>query len=192
LSLCEGYKYCRIDGSTPESERQQQISQFSNDPSIFCFLLSTRAGGLGINLVAADRVIFYDSDWNPQMDLQAQDRAHRIGQKSDVYIWRLGMLFLNILSLSLSLSLTYHFFHAILCVVTSDSIESRILERANAKLKLENITIQKGNFVSADAKSSITSLYDLEEFLKQENMSRVGVVEDKEQTLFENFEVRRQ
>ncbi len=55
----------------------------------FVFLLSTRAGGLGINLTAADTVVIYDSDWNPQMDLQAMDRAHRIGQKNMVNVYRL-------------------------------------------------------------------------------------------------------
>ena len=71
--------------------------------------------------------------------------------------------------------------------VTSDSIESRILERANAKLKLETLTIQKGNFVSADSKSSITSLYDLQELLRNEDLSKVGTMEDDESNLFDNW-----
>jgi len=79
------YEYCRIDGSTSYDQRSDLIDAF-NAPhsSKFIFLLSTRAGGLGINLQTADTVIIFDSDWNPQADLQAQDRAHRIGQKKQV------------------------------------------------------------------------------------------------------------
>ena len=77
-----GYQYCRIDGDTDMYSRDQQIQEFTQPNSgKFVFLLSTRAGGLGINLATADTVILYDSDWNPQIDLQAMDRAHRIGQK---------------------------------------------------------------------------------------------------------------
>ena len=71
---------CRIDGGVSQDDRQQQIKLFNTDTEFKLFLLSTRAGGLGINLTAADTVIIFDSDWNPQQDLQAQDRAHRIGQ----------------------------------------------------------------------------------------------------------------
>lgn len=84
------YKYCRIDGSTDMNSREMQIDSFMAEGSDrFIFLLSTRAGGLGINLTAADTVIIYDSDFNPQMDLQAMDRAHRIGQKNMVNVYRL-------------------------------------------------------------------------------------------------------
>lgn len=84
------YEYCRIDGSTDMVERDEQIEDFMREGSKkFVFLLSTRAGGLGINLTSADTVIIYDSDWNPQMDLQAMDRAHRIGQKNPVNVYRL-------------------------------------------------------------------------------------------------------
>ena len=76
------FKYCRIDGNTPYEVREESIDAYNADDSEkFLFLLSTRAGGLGINLQTADVVILFDSDWNPQADLQAQDRAHRIGQK---------------------------------------------------------------------------------------------------------------
>jgi SWI/SNF-related matrix-associated actin-dependent regulator of chromatin subfamily A member 5 len=82
--------YCRIDGQTGGDTRDQMIDDFNNPNSKhFIFLLSTRAGGLGINLTTADIVVLYDSDWNPQMDLQAQDRAHRIGQKKPVKVFRL-------------------------------------------------------------------------------------------------------
>jgi len=113
-----GITYSRIDGSVPLEQREIEIRKF-NDPDCKVFLLSTRAGGLGINLTAADTVIIYDSDWNPQMDLQAQDRCHRIGQTKPVIVYRL---------------------------VSSGSAEKRILEKANAKKKLEKLVIQKGNF----------------------------------------------
>merc|ERR1719399_1369432 len=75
----QGHRVCRIDGGVPWQERQAAIQDFNNDPSVQYFLLSTRAGGLGINLTAADTVIIYDSDWNPHQDMQAMDRCHRIG-----------------------------------------------------------------------------------------------------------------
>ena len=85
-----GLSFCRIDGTTVGAERQAQIQEFQKPgSSVFLFLLSTRAGGQGVNLQAADKVILYDSDWNPQMDVQAMDRAHRIGQKKQVVICRL-------------------------------------------------------------------------------------------------------
>jgi ATP-dependent DNA helicase len=74
------WECCRIDGGVSQEDRREQIKSFNTNKNVKLFLLSTRAGGLGINLTAADTVIIYDSDWNPQQDLQAQDRAHRIGQ----------------------------------------------------------------------------------------------------------------
>jgi len=80
-----GLSYCRIDGTTELESREQQIADFvSPDSTKKVFLISTRAGGLGLNLMSANIVILYDSDWNPQIDLQAMDRAHRIGQKKVV------------------------------------------------------------------------------------------------------------
>ncbi|KZW04148.1 hypothetical protein EXIGLDRAFT_737823 [Exidia glandulosa HHB12029] len=113
---------CRIDGSTAPDARRAQMDRFNGakegkDPRLF--LLSTRAGGLGINLVSADTVIFYDQDWNPQMDLQAQDRAHRIGQTKPVLIFRL---------------------------VSQNTIETKIMARASEKRKLEALVIAKGKF----------------------------------------------
>lgn len=72
-----GYTYMRLDGSTNVERRQRLMDRFNSDDKVFCFILSTRSGGLGINLTGADTVIFYDSDWNPAQDAQAQDRAHR-------------------------------------------------------------------------------------------------------------------
>ena len=76
--------YLRLDGSSNIEDRRDMVSDYQSDSSIFCFLLSTRAGGLGINLTAADTVVFYDTDWNPTMDAQAMDRCHRIGQVRDI------------------------------------------------------------------------------------------------------------
>jgi SNF2 family DNA or RNA helicase len=84
-----GMKYLRIDGETPGTSRQGLVEQFNNDRSYDAFLISTRAGGAGLNLTGADTVIFYDHDWNPANDQQAQDRAYRIGQKRTVNVYRL-------------------------------------------------------------------------------------------------------
>nr|XP_018266547.1 helicase [Kwoniella dejecticola CBS 10117]OBR88705.1 helicase [Kwoniella dejecticola CBS 10117] len=122
-TLHKGFKVCRIDGSTSQESRREQMHEFNNggdDPEATkLFLLSTRAGGLGVNLVAADTVIFFDNDWNPQMDLQAQDRAHRIGQTRPVLIFRL---------------------------VSAHTIETKILAKAGSKRKLEALVISQGKF----------------------------------------------
>ncbi|KAJ8669045.1 hypothetical protein QAD02_000304 [Eretmocerus hayati] len=85
----EKYTYMRMDGTTPMSQRQVSISRFNEDPSYFVFLLTTRVGGLGVNLTGADRVIIYDPDWNPATDAQARERAWRIGQDKNVTVYRL-------------------------------------------------------------------------------------------------------
>ncbi|XP_059174899.1 DNA excision repair protein ERCC-6-like [Physella acuta] len=85
----KGYSYLIMDGGTAISARQPLISQFNNTPSIYLFLLTTRVGGLGVNLTGADRVIIYDPDWNPSTDVQARERAWRIGQTKQVTIYRL-------------------------------------------------------------------------------------------------------
>ena len=83
-----GHRYLRLDGQTPVQERQYLIDEFNNDPEIFIFILSTRAGGLGINLTAANTVILHDLDFNPYNDKQAEDRCHRMGQTREVKIIR--------------------------------------------------------------------------------------------------------
>ncbi|KAF7726770.1 hypothetical protein EC973_008458 [Apophysomyces ossiformis] len=114
----KGYEYCRIDGQTSQEERIDAIDEYNKPNSDkFIFLLTTRAGGLGINLTTADIVILYDSDWNPQVDLQAMDRAHRIGQTKQVYVFRF---------------------------VTENAIEEKVLERAAQKLRLDQLVIQQG------------------------------------------------
>lgn len=112
------YQYQRLDGTIAAGPRRMAIDHFNApDSNDFCFLLSTRAGGLGINLMSADTVILFDSDWNPQADLQAMARAHRIGQTRPVSIYRL---------------------------VSKETVEEEVLERARNKLMLEFITIQRG------------------------------------------------
>jgi len=119
--------YLRLDGTTKSDDRSDLLREFNApDSPYFMFLLSTRAGGLGLNLQTADTVIIYDSDWNPHQDLQAQDRAHRIGQKNEVRILRL---------------------------ISSNSVEEKILERAKFKLDMDGKVIQAGRF---DNKSSET------------------------------------
>ncbi|XP_046457073.1 lymphoid-specific helicase-like [Daphnia pulex] len=114
-------KFCRLDGRMNLEDRATDMDTFRNDPDTSVFLISTRAGGLGITLTSADTVIIYDSDWNPQCDLQAQDRCHRIGQTKPVVVYRL---------------------------VAADTVDQRIIERAGAKRKLEKLVIQKGKFKS--------------------------------------------
>ena len=122
-----GWKYCRIDGQTAHEDRDRQIQEYNEENSEkFIFMLSTRAGGLGINLYTADIVILYDSDWNPQADLQAMDRAHRIGQKKQVRVFRM---------------------------VTENTVDEKIVERAGIKLRLDRMVIQQGRL--ADQKQNL-------------------------------------
>ncbi|KAF2122216.1 ISWI chromatin-remodeling complex ATPase ISW2 [Lophiotrema nucula] len=115
------WPHARIDGSVAQSERQAQITAFNAPPTskkaTNVFILSTRAGGQGINLAAADTVILFDSDWNPQQDLQAMDRAHRIGQTRNVIIYRFA---------------------------TRNTVEQKLLESAEGKRRLEKLVIRKG------------------------------------------------
>lgn len=122
-----GHIYLRLDGTTRIEQRQILMDRFNNDKRIFVFILSTRSGGVGVNLTGADTVIFYDSDWNPTMDAQAQDRCHRIGQTRDVHIYRL---------------------------VSEKTIEENILKKANQKRLLGDLAIEGGNFTTAYFKSS--------------------------------------
>ena len=109
----------RLDGSTKPEARIQIMERFNRDPRIFCMILSTRSGGVGVNLTGADTVIFYDSDWNPTIDAQAQDRAHRIGQTRDVHIYRF---------------------------IAKNTIEENILKKADQKRHLGHLAIEEGNF----------------------------------------------
>lgn len=112
-------RFCRLDGSTSHEDRETQIDQFNTDKSKKVFLLSTRAGGLGINLTAADTVVLFDNDWNPQVDLQAIDRVHRIGQKKPVKIYRF---------------------------LIKNSVEEILISKSYSKRFLEKLVIQMGQF----------------------------------------------
>ena len=116
-----GYKYFRLDGSTSPEDRFYLVERFNNDESIFVFILSTRSGGIGMNLTGADTVIFYDIDWNPTMDAQAQDRCHRIGQTKNVHIYRL---------------------------ICEGTIEINILKKSQQKKLLGELAIEKGHFTT--------------------------------------------
>lgn len=110
------YHYFRLDGACNLSSRRDMVGEYQRNPDIFVFLLSTRAGGLGVTLTAADVVIFYDNDWNPTMDAQAADRAHRIGRTEDVEVYRL---------------------------ISKDTIEDKIVKRAQQKKNVQQ-TVYSG------------------------------------------------
>lgn len=109
------HKYIRLDGSSKLDDRRDLVHDWQTKPEIFVFLLSTRAGGLGINLTAADTVIFYDSDWNPTIDSQAMDRAHRLGQTKQVTVYRL---------------------------LARDTIEERMRDRAKQKEQVQQVVME--------------------------------------------------
>jgi SNF2 family DNA or RNA helicase len=132
-----GMRYLRLDGSTKSEDRGTRINLFSVAGSPYSiFLLSTRAGGLGLNLQTADTVILFDSDWNPHMDLQAQDRAYRIGQKNEVRVYRL---------------------------VTATVIEEAILNKAEFKMGLDSMIIQVRFIINLRLVCSTKSLLILKE-----------------------------
>ncbi|THH07869.1 hypothetical protein EW145_g3092 [Phellinidium pouzarii] len=114
-----GYLYLRLDGGTKIEDRQYITERFNVDERVFAFIASSRSGGVGINLTGADTVIFYDSDFNPQMDRQCEDRAHRIGQIRDVHIYRF---------------------------ISQYTVEEAMLRKANQKRSLDDIVIQQGEF----------------------------------------------
>ncbi|CAL5356520.1 unnamed protein product [Camellia sinensis] len=139
------YRYLRLDGSSTIMDRRDMVRDFQHRSDIFVFLLSTRAGGLGINLTAADTVIFYESDWNPTLDLQAMDRAHRLGQTKDVTVYRL---------------------------ICKETVEEKILQRASQKNTVQQL-VMTGGHVQGDllAPEDVVSLLiddaQLEQKLKE-------------------------
>ncbi|CAN6665401.1 uncharacterized ATP-dependent helicase Irc5p [Trichomonascus vanleenenianus] len=158
----KNWRICRIDGSTAQDDRQDQIDEFNENPEIKMFLLSTRSGGLGINLTAADTVILFDSDWNPQQDLQAIDRVHRIGQTKPVIVYRLA---------------------------TANTVEQNLIERANSKRRLGQVVIERGRFkgFGYEATSEEEVLSEMEKEFKRESahtdlsgMTRGAWVTDKD------------
>ncbi|KAJ2777650.1 putative DNA helicase ino80 [Coemansia interrupta] len=124
------YTYLRLDGSSKISDRRDMVMDWQTRDDIFIFLLSTRAGGLGINLTAADTVIFFESDWNPTVDSQAMDRAHRLGQTKQVVVYRL---------------------------ITRGTVEERILQRARQKDEIHRIVIAGGDANAAREAQSIVT-----------------------------------
>ena len=158
----KGERVCRIDGSVKQDQRREAIEAFNTDPTVDMFLLSTRAGGLGINLTAADTVIIYDSDWNPHADMQAMDRVHRIGQTKPVHVYRLA---------------------------TANSVEGKMLSRAASKLKLEKLVISGANLKQGTTKEKSAESMSTEELVQllkgggssgtDEDMPQSGVISDK-------------
>ncbi|KAJ8680257.1 hypothetical protein QAD02_016044 [Eretmocerus hayati] len=155
-----GYIYLRLDGATRVDQRQVLMERFNNDKRIFVFILSTRSGGIGVNLTGADTVVFYDSDWNPTMDAQAQDRCHRIGQTRDVHIYRL---------------------------ISERTVEENILKKANQKRLLGDLAIEGGNFTTAYFKSStIQDLFDVDQTETDASMRMAEILDqnkDREKIL---------
>ncbi|KAM0745674.1 hypothetical protein T439DRAFT_176471 [Meredithblackwellia eburnea MCA 4105] len=147
------YKYLRLDGSSTISERRDMVMDWQTKPELFIFLLSTRAGGLGINLTAADTVIFYDSDWNPSNDAQAMDRAHRLGQTKQVTVYRL---------------------------ITKDTVDERIVQLARNKKLVQDAVVGSssiGHTESTQTKTTeVVSLLlgedELEESIRQAELKR--------------------
>lgn len=152
-----GHTYLRLDGATKIDQRQILMERFNNDKRIFCFILSTRSGGIGVNLTGADTVIFYDSDWNPTMDAQAQDRCHRIGQTRDVRIYRL---------------------------ISEDTIERNIFMKAQQKRMLGDLAIEDGNFNTSSVKRhAIHELFNVEPSNKPIEVDKVTEVNGKSNEL---------
>ena len=128
----QGFTYCRMDGSTPVVKRQNLVDMFNSRDDIFLFLLTTRVGGLGLNLVGADRVILFDPDWNPSVDIQARERCWRIGQKKPVTIYRL---------------------------ITSGTIEEKIYHRQIFKTVLSNRVFGEGNDLCSFTSTNMNDLF---------------------------------
>lgn len=170
-----GWNVCRIDGSVPQSERQAQIAAFNkpaseakknakSDDVCNLFLLSTRAGGQGINLAAADTVILFDSDWNPQQDLQAQDRAHRIGQTRNVIVYRFA---------------------------TRGTVEQTLLEQAEGKRRLEKLVIRKGGLIRGRKRQEKDDdeLDELQKLLRRDDGEKFDVKEGEERQILSEREL---
>jgi DNA helicase INO80 len=125
------YKYLRLDGTSKLEDRRDMVLDWQTKPDIFIFLLSTRAGGLGINLTAADTVVFYDHDWNPSSDMQAMDRAHRLGQTRQVTVYRL---------------------------ITKGTIDERIVQLARVKKDVQDIVVGNKQFGEGAMPSDLASI----------------------------------
>ena len=174
----KGHSYLRLDGSTKAEERSEMVKIW-NDPKspYWLFMLSTKAGGLGLNLQTADTVIIFDTDWNPMMDLQAQDRVHRIGQTKTVRVFRL---------------------------ISQNTVEERILERANYKLDVDAKVIQAGMFNTqandAMRKQMLEELLrdqeedkeELELITSDQQINSLLARDEDEYTLYQQIDVERE
>uniref|UniRef100_A0A914QVS6 Uncharacterized protein n=1 Tax=Panagrolaimus davidi TaxID=227884 RepID=A0A914QVS6_9BILA len=149
---CVRLSYLRLDGSTKHDERGKMLKEFNSPESKYnIFMLSTHAGGLGLNLQTADTVIIFDSDWNPHQDMQAQDRAHRIGQKKEVRVLRL---------------------------ITVNSIEEKILAAARYKFNIDEKVIQAGKFDQRSTDAERRQI--LEDIISREDDNDDNVVPNDE------------
>ncbi|GAB5360900.1 hypothetical protein AAMO2058_000667500 [Amorphochlora amoebiformis] len=165
-------KFFRLDGQTSLADRRDMVREFQQNPEYFVFLLSTRAGGLGINLTAADTVIFYDNDWNPTMDAQAMDRVHRIGQTKQVTVYRL---------------------------VCKNTVEERILKRAQVKHTIQK-TVYAGGFKMQGATEEISLIFKADELrelvlgdeVKDQIMEEKRKKEAKQRQIEEDRRVKRE
>ncbi|KAK9708838.1 ATP-dependent DNA helicase Snf21, partial [Basidiobolus ranarum] len=177
LLIYRGINYLRLDGTVKSDERTELLKKFNAPNSPYqVFLLSTRAGGLGLNLQTADTVIIFDSDWNPHQDLQAQDRAHRIGQTKEVRILRL---------------------------ITENSVEETILARAQYKLDIDGKVIQAGKFdnksTAEEREAFLRNLLetdhshesDMDEDLNDDDLNEIIARSDKEIAIFKQMDIDR-
>ncbi|CAF4558922.1 unnamed protein product [Rotaria sp. Silwood1] len=159
-AMCEhrNYGYTRLDGNTSFEERIDAISTFNKEPDVFIFLISTRAGGLGLNLMAADTVILFNSDWNPMIDIQAQDRAHRIGQTKPVVVYRF---------------------------IVRNTIDERVYKRACSKQIMEKLIVHDELKQGFDAYEKVLSFDPQGEQAKSINLAELveGITKIEQRTV---------
>ncbi|CAF3678788.1 unnamed protein product [Rotaria sordida] len=159
-AMCEhrNYGYTRLDGNTSFEDRIDAISTFNKDPDVFIFLISTRAGGLGLNLMAADTVILFNSDWNPMIDIQAQDRAHRIGQTKPVIVYRF---------------------------IVRNTIDERVYKRACSKQIMEKLIVHDELKQGFDAYETVLSFDPQGEQAKSINLAELveGITKIEQRTV---------
>ena len=176
------FTYVRLDGSTKVELRQQIVDKFNNDKKVFCFISSTRSGGIGLNLTGADSIIFYDTDWNPAMDKQAQDRCHRIGQTRTVHIYRLITLSTieeNIFKKSIQKrELNY-------VVMEDGKFDIDNMQNLNNKLNIQNI-IQEGNLIKKNDDDDEGNNMNNEEYKKRRNNDNIKKLLEFENLHFDN------
>ncbi|KIW24153.1 uncharacterized protein PV07_09885 [Cladophialophora immunda] len=161
--LLPSVQFLRLDGSVEATKRQNIVNQFNNDPSYDCLLLTTSVGGLGLNLTGADTVIFVEHDWNPQKDIQAMDRAHRIGQKKVVNVYRL---------------------------ITRGTLEEKILSLQRFKIDVASTVVNQQNAgLGSMETDQILDLFNLGE--TAENGGEAGGTKDEDMVDLETGEVRK-